>query len=309
MTDFSVFERIVFMFDSKRLGRLTACVLLVCALVSLLPAQAAAVPETRSEAVAQVSQSGVKVSYVHYSASYHATIIGCLEEGTKLNVLSETWDFYRIDCFDMKGFIAKSQVHKNENGEYIVKCVDGSDETSSMSTFSTQDTLNLKSQLKSLSLELLGIRYASGGTSRYGFDCCGLTQYIYNNNGFSISRTVASQLQDGVIVSKDDLQCGDLIFFSNTTGWGHFASHVGMYIGNGKIIHAGDAGVGIGDLNDRYFTYHYLCARRVILSDVTPDTVIPSIGINQNINSSYWREDSQTDNGLGNSFAILIASM
>lgn len=297
------------MFDFKRIGRLTACVLLVCILAGLVPGQAAALPEAAAETTAQVSQTGVKVSYVRYSASYHATIIGCLEDGTKLEVLGESWDFYRIDCYDMKGYIAKSQVQKNENGEYIVKCLDGSSETTSMATFSTQDTLSLKSQLKNFSLELLGIRYASGGTSRYGFDCCGLTQYIYNNNGISISRTVDSQLQDGVIISKDELQCGDLVFFSNTTGWGHFASHVGMYIGNGQIIHAGDGGVGIADLNDPYFTYHYLCSRRVILSDVTPDTVIPSVGINQNINSSYWRENSQTDNGLGNSFAGGLASL
>ena len=132
-----------------------------------------------------------------------------------------------------------------------------------------------------------------------------VTQYLYRSVDYSILRTVAGQLQNGIIIAKEDLQCGDLVFFQNTTGYGHFASHVGIYIGNNQIVHAGDGGVGIADLDDSYFVRHYMCARRVVLTDPTGESPLPAEGITQNINGSYWRESSQTD-GSGNSFFPIL---
>lgn len=291
--------------------RIVAGILLLCAMATLIPAQALALPaDDTTPSVAETSAPAVHTaSYVRYSAHFGSIVIGCLENGTKINVLSTYGDFYCIDCYDMTGYIAISQVEQKDDGEYYVNCEEGSSETKIQQTFSTQEALSLKGQVRSFSMEYQGVPYVNGGTSPRGFDCCGFTQYVYNNLGFSISRTVAAQLQDGVIVSKNDLQCGDLIFFQNTTGWGHFASHVGIYIGNGQMIHSGDGGVAVVDLNHAYYQYHYMCARRVILSDLPAQTVIPSVGINQNINSSYWRETSQTESGLGNSFGQGIASI
>ena len=296
------------------LKRIIAVTLLLCAVVSFFPAQAFAISTDDADIFApfaeeEAAPQGKAASFVRYSAHYGATVIGCLEDGTKLTVLNTYGEFYRIDCYEMTGYIAMSQVAQKEDGEYYVNCAADSSETKIMETFSTQDALSLKGLVRSFSMEYQGVPYASGGTSPRGFDCCGFTQYVYNNLGFSISRTVAAQLQDGVIVAKSDLQCGDLIFFQNTTGWGHFASHVGIYIGNGQMIHSGNGGVAVVDLEHAYFEYHYMCARRVILSELPTENVIPSIGINQNINSSYWRESSQTETGLGNSFGQGIASM
>lgn len=294
--------------------RIVAGILLVCAIATLVPAQAFALPVVDAEITApSVDEPAAALeqaaSFVRYSANFGSTVIGCLENGTNVTVLGTYGSFYRIDCYDMTGYIAISQVAQSDNGEYYVNCVADSSETKVLKTFSPQEALSLKGQVRTFSLNYQGVPYVSGGTSPRGFDCCGFTQYVYNNLGFSISRTVAAQLQDGVIVSKNDLQCGDLIFFQNTTGWGHFASHVGIYIGNGQMIHSGSGGVAVVNLEHAYYEYHYLCARRVILSDLSAQTVIPAVGINQNINSSYWRETSQTEPGLGNSFAQGIASM
>ena len=232
------------MLNLKRFGRLIACALVLCAVVSMLPRPAHALnadlPVSGTPAAA-----GTTASFVHYSASYGATIIGCLENGTKLTVIGETRDFYRIDCYDMTGYIAKTQVALTDNGKCIVSCVSDSEETTTLSRFSTQEGLQTKSEIRSFSQEFIGVPYVSGGTTPWGFDCSGFTQYVFNNLGFNIHRTVASQLQDGVIISKDDLVCGDLIFFQNTTGWGHFASHVGIYIGNGQMIHSGSRGIAV----------------------------------------------------------------
>ncbi len=294
----------------KKFHRIIAVLLLLCAAVTLVPQKAYALPADASVFTAPAEETASPASasqrlgcLVRYGAGYGYLVIGCLENGAKLTVQGTYGEFYRIDCYDMTGYIAISQVEQHDDGEYYVNCVADSSETKLLQSFAPQEALSLKGQIRELALTLQGVPYVTGGTGIWGFDCCGFTQYVYNNTGFDISRTVAAQLEDGMIISKDDLQCGDLIFFSNTTGWGHFASHVGLYIGNGQMIHSGEGGVAVVDFNHAYYQTHYLCARRVILSDVTTQTVLPGIGINQNINSSYWRENSQTDPGLGNSFA------
>ena len=90
-------------------------------------------------------------------------------------------------------------------------------------------------QLVQQAAKYLGVKYVYGGTSPSGFDCSGLVQYCMRKLGVSISRTAASQYSHGVAVSKDNLQPGDLVFFSR--GGGRI-SHVVIYAGNGQVIHA-----------------------------------------------------------------------
>ncbi len=80
----------------------------------------------------------------------------------------------------------------------------------------------------------LGVRYVYGGTSPSGFDCSGLVQYACRKAGVSVNRSSRDQYKNGVAVSKSDLQPGDLVFFSKGSG----ISHVGIYAGNGQVIHS-----------------------------------------------------------------------
>ncbi|HJV45870.1 MAG TPA: NlpC/P60 family protein [Bacillota bacterium] len=106
-----------------------------------------------------------------------------------------------------------------------------------------------------------GVPYAWGGTSPSGFDCSGFTQYVYRNAGVPLSRTAATQFQQGVPVSQSDLQPGDLVFFST---YGPGATHVGIYIGYNMMIDAADNGVTLSNITNSYWGSRYIGARRVL---------------------------------------------
>ncbi|MDU3751472.1 MAG: C40 family peptidase, partial [Peptoniphilus rhinitidis] len=110
----------------------------------------------------------------------------------------------------------------------------------------------------------IGSTYVYGDTGKEGYDCSGLVYSIYNDElGISIPRASFSQSTCGKQVSKSDLQEGDLVFF-NTTGNG--VSHVGIYIGGGKFIHAssGQGKVVTSSLSEEYYEDTYVNATRVL---------------------------------------------
>ncbi len=109
----------------------------------------------------------------------------------------------------------------------------------------------------------LGASYRRGGSGPGHFDCSGLTQFVYKQHGIQLSRSSTSQALDGIKVSRENLQVGDLLIFSNTYKSG--PSHTGIYIGDGKFIHAStpSTGVIISDLNSGYYQKHFSYGRRL----------------------------------------------
>ena len=107
----------------------------------------------------------------------------------------------------------------------------------------------------------LGTPYQWGGTSPSGFDCSGFTQYVLAQNGKSIPRTSQEQFASGQAVDKSQLQAGDLVFYDWSGGTE--ATHVGIYEGNGKMIHAPHSGDVVKEVDfNSYGQNAYLGARR-----------------------------------------------
>lgn len=111
----------------------------------------------------------------------------------------------------------------------------------------------------------LGKRYVWGAVGQKGtFDCSGLTKYVYKQNGINIPRTSFNQFKYGKYISRSQLKPGDLVFFDTSRGRKGYVNHVGIYIGNGKFLHASSAKkkVVITSLNAKFYSQRYKGARR-----------------------------------------------
>lgn len=93
----------------------------------------------------------------------------------------------------------------------------------------------------SLAYSYIGYPYVAGSNGPYGFDCSGFVQFLYSQFGKSISRSTSTQLYDGLPVSYDSAQPGDILIW----GYSDVATHSALYIGNGQMIHATNPSQGV----------------------------------------------------------------
>jgi cell wall-associated NlpC family hydrolase len=114
-------------------------------------------------------------------------------------------------------------------------------------------------------LSLKGIRYRYGGTSpETGFDCSGFVRYVFREAAnISLPHNARAISQIGNIIAPDQLQPGDLVFYNTMKS---AFSHVGIYLGNNRFIHAPSSGRGIRivDMDDAYWSKRFDGARRIM---------------------------------------------
>ncbi len=162
---------------------------------------------------------------------------------------------------------ASKQAHKPATATKQTSKTDATaKQTPLLSRFSTRGVA-----LAQTALAYRGAPYRFGGKSaQTGFDCSGLVQAVCAKWGIYVPRAAHAQYTAGRPVPTNSLQPGDLVFFKNTYKAG--LSHVGIYIGDRKFLHAAGVrfGVMVSSLDDAYHRKHYVGARRLDVSKLPP---------------------------------------
>ena len=134
---------------------------------------------------------------------------------------------------------------------------------------SSQAAPNKTQDVLMYALSLTGTPYKYGGnTSDTGFDCSGFVRYVYGQvAGLNLPRNALSISKVGTQIAKDQLKPGDLVFFNTLR---RAFSHVGIYLGDNRFIHASSSTSGdvmVSDLNEKYWSKRFNGARRYALSE------------------------------------------
>ena len=194
---------------------------------------------------------------VRSGAGTSYSIVTTVRYGSKLPIISYTNGWYNVKVGNTTGYISGDYVtisDENQSSNPIVK------ETPLIQSNYTGADIVAKAE------EYLGVPYLWGGFTPVGFDCSGLVQYVYKQLGISLERTTYYQVHQGVIVDRNDLKPGDLIFFTTNDDDPNDISHIGIYKGNDLFIQAPKPGdyVRISNLNSAYYSNRYYVAKRII---------------------------------------------
>ena len=114
-----------------------------------------------------------------------------------------------------------------------------------------------------LALSMVGVPYHYGGADpRKGFDCSGLVYYTYTSNGHSVPRTSQEQFDAAQKIPLEEAAEGDLVFFQDQEK----LSHVGIYLGDGRFVHAPSSGgtVSIASIDAPYYQRHLVAVGRLL---------------------------------------------
>lgn len=202
-------------------------------------------------------------------ANKSSSVVKKFDTNDKVTVTGEDGDWYIVDINGKKAYIQKSLLSS--------KKVETTSRSSNSLTESNEEN-NVEEQKEETTTEsnksadaivayaktFQGYPYVYGTNGPRSFDCSGFVQYVYKHFGYSLSRSSKTQANDGVAVSKSNLQPGDILIFKNTAKTE--IGHVGIYIGNGQFIHASNpkTGVTISSLSSASYQQRYVTARRIL---------------------------------------------
>jgi uncharacterized protein YgiM (DUF1202 family) len=197
------------------------------------------------QTVTQISGTGIVTASrlnMRSGPSTDYSIIHVLWQGNQVKVIGQISGWYKIQLSDGRtGWVSSAYLQVDSRQQKINTVI-------------------------STAKSLLGTPYLWGGSSPQegGFDCSGFTQYVYKQVGYSLNRISRDQATQGTNVDRTDLQSGDLVFFS-FAGNG-VIDHVGIYIGNGQMIHSPKTGdvVKTTDITTSYWQTRMVTARRII---------------------------------------------
>ena len=204
--------------------------------------------EKAEEAKTRTGRVTTEVLNVRSGAGTKYSRVGKIYAGDVVTILAEADGWYQIDTDRVDGYVS---------AEYV-NVIDPE---------AAENAATLGAQFAELAKQYLGVPYVYGGTSPSGFDCSGIIYYVAKSMGYSVPRTATNQWNAGYTkVSRSELQPGDLVFFTNTYHSSKYITHVGIYVGDGKFLHASSptsGGVIITPLSNSYYSSRFVGGRRM----------------------------------------------
>lgn len=204
-------------------------------------------------------------------ANTNSEVVTKLSLNTAVDVYAEENGWSKVKVNGKVGYISSSLLSekKKETSRSLETPRTKTSENSSENTKTSQEketTTTVPVSGKGATVvetakKYIGCSYVYGASGPSSFDCSGFTSYVFKQHGISLNRTAAGQYSNGVAVSRDQLQPGDLVMFGKSG-----INHVGIYIGGGQIVHAANKsrGVTTDTINSGYYNNNYVGARRVM---------------------------------------------
>lgn len=182
---------------------------------------------------------------------------GTIHYGDALKVIGEENGWYKVVyplCDDGFAFIS---------GDYVSMTAPAPRNTVNVSYGATYNT-SAGQRVVQIAEQFLGLPYVYGGSTPAGFDCSGFTSYVFKQLGYSLYRSSYQQINNGVPVSKSELQPGDLLLFKKQGA--SRIHHVGIYAGDGMMIHSPQTGdvIKYASIVSGYYNNCYYAARRIV---------------------------------------------
>lgn len=223
-----------------------------------------------------VEESKLKTLYIgsesvnlRKEANTNSEVVTKLSLNTAVDVYAEENGWSKVKVNGKEGYISSSLLSekKKETSRSLETPRTKTSENSSENTKTSQEkgtttTVSGKgATVVETAKKYIGCSYVYGASGPSSFDCSGFTSYVFKQHGISLNRTAAGQYSNGVAVSRNQLQPGDLVMFGKSG-----INHVGIYIGGGQIVHAANKsrGVTTDTINSGYYNNNYVGARRVM---------------------------------------------
>ena len=182
--------------------------------------------------------------------------LGKLEYKEKVTVLSTSNGWSKINYNGKTGYVDSSYLQSTVPGS------NGNNANNNNNTVSTK-----ANEVIAYAKTLLGKPYVWGAQGPNSFDCSGFTYYVFKNKaGIVLPRTSSAQSKYGTYVSRSNIKGGDLLFFDTNGSNNGAVSHVGLYIGNGQMIHASysQRKIVTVSINNSYYQNAFVNARRIL---------------------------------------------
>lgn len=199
----------------------------------------------------EVAVSGAKV---YQSASTKAKSVS-IKKGTEVNVIGTSGNWAKIERDGNTGYMRKAALELYYEPEDVQEQEE-----------STEGMTRVEKVIAAAK-EKLGCPYVYGCSGPNAFDCSGLVRYAYRTIGVSLTYSAQGQgYNEGEKVSYDELKAGDVVCFNTNDSDGDLSDHTGIYLGDGKFIHASSGGgkVMISSLSSGYYKRVFSWGRRII---------------------------------------------